>query len=64
MTTVYRRTIDTYVDTPVWQRYEYGTLFDLLRKLNELDCWTFGHASAVGSLHSYSSMDASIKQKD
>jgi hypothetical protein len=32
MTTVYRRTIDTYVDTPVWQRYEYGTLFDLLKE--------------------------------
>jgi hypothetical protein len=32
MTTVYRRTIDTYVDTNVWQRYEYGTLFDLLKE--------------------------------
>jgi hypothetical protein len=31
MTTVYRRTIDTYVDTNVWQRYEYGTIFDLLK---------------------------------
>jgi hypothetical protein len=31
MTTVYRRTIDTYVDTPVWQRYEYGTIFDLIK---------------------------------
>ena len=31
MTTVYRRTIDTYVDTNVWQRYEYGTIFDLIK---------------------------------
>jgi hypothetical protein len=35
MTTVYRRTIDTYVDTNVWQRYEYGTLFDLLKVTDE-----------------------------
>ena len=31
MTTVYRRTIDTYVDTNFWQRYEYGTLFDVIK---------------------------------
>jgi hypothetical protein len=31
MTTVYRRTIDTYVDTNVRQRYEYGTIFDLIK---------------------------------
>jgi hypothetical protein len=31
MTTVYRRTVDTYVDCDKWQRYEYGTIFDLLK---------------------------------
>ena len=31
MTTVYRRTVDTYVDHDNWSRYEYGTIFDLLK---------------------------------
>ena len=29
--TVYRRCINTYVDHDNWSRYEYGTLFDVLK---------------------------------
>jgi hypothetical protein len=29
--TVYRRCINTYVDMDNWKRYEYGTIFDVLR---------------------------------
>ena len=29
--TVYRRCINTYVDMDDWKRYEYGTLFDIIR---------------------------------
>lgn len=29
--TVYRRCINTYVDFDDWSRYEYGTLFDVLK---------------------------------
>ena len=29
--TVYRRCINTYVDYDDWSRYEYGTLFDVLK---------------------------------
>jgi len=29
--TVYRREINTYVDMEDWARYEYGTLFDVLK---------------------------------
>ena len=28
---VYRRKINTYVDMEDWARYEYGTVFDVLR---------------------------------
>ena len=28
--TVYRRSIISYVDMDDWQRYEYGTLFDVI----------------------------------
>ena len=28
--TVYRRSIFSYVDMDDWQRYEYGTLFDVI----------------------------------
>jgi hypothetical protein len=28
---IYRRCINTYVDMDDWKRYEYGTLFDVLR---------------------------------
>ena len=30
LTTVYRRNINTYVDMDDWNRYEYGTVFDVL----------------------------------
>ena len=30
LTTVYRRNINTYVDMDNWNRYEYGTIFDVL----------------------------------
>ena len=30
LTTVYRRSILTYVDFDDWERYEYGTLFDVI----------------------------------
>ena len=30
--TVYRRCINTYVDFDDWSRYEYGTIFDLLKE--------------------------------
>jgi len=29
--TVYRRCINTYVDHDDWTRYEYGTLFDVIK---------------------------------
>lgn len=29
--TVYRRCINTYVDFDDWSRYEYGTVFDVLK---------------------------------
>ena len=29
--TVYRRCINTYVDHDNWKRYEYGTLFDVIK---------------------------------
>lgn len=29
--TVYRRPINTYVDFDDWTRYEYGTVFDVIR---------------------------------
>ena len=29
--TVYRRKINTYVDMEDWARYEYGTIFDILK---------------------------------
>ncbi len=29
--TIYRRCINTYVDHDNWTRYEYGTLFDLIK---------------------------------
>ena len=29
--TVYRRWINTYVDMDDWTRYEYGTVFDILK---------------------------------
>ena len=29
--TVYRRKINTYVDMDDWARYEYGTLFDVIK---------------------------------
>jgi len=28
---IYRRCINTYVDHDDWQRYEYGTIFDVLK---------------------------------
>jgi hypothetical protein len=28
---IYRRSINSYVDFDNWQRYEYGTLFDVLK---------------------------------
>jgi hypothetical protein len=28
---IYRRCINTYVDMDDWTRYEYGTLFDVLK---------------------------------
>lgn len=31
MKTVYRRWINTYVDFDDWTRYEYGTLFDVIK---------------------------------
>lgn len=30
--TVYRRRINTYVDHDNWSRYEYGTIFDLIKQ--------------------------------
>lgn len=30
-TTIYRRCINTYVDFDDWSRYEYGTLFDVIK---------------------------------
>jgi len=30
-TTIYRRCINTYVDQDDWSRYEYGTLFDVIK---------------------------------
>ena len=30
--TVYRRCVNTYVDFDDWSRYEYGTVFDLLKE--------------------------------
>lgn len=30
--TIYRRSIFSYVDMDDWQRYEYGTLFDILKE--------------------------------
>lgn len=30
--TVYRRRINTYVDHDDWSRYEYGTIFDLIKQ--------------------------------
>ena len=30
--TVYRRSIHSYADLDDWQRYEYGTLFDVMTK--------------------------------
>ena len=29
--TVYRRCINTYVDMDDWKRYEYGTMFDVIK---------------------------------
>jgi hypothetical protein len=29
--TVYRRCINTYVDMDDWKRYEYGTIFDVIK---------------------------------
>jgi hypothetical protein len=29
--TVYRRCINTYVDQEDWSRYEYGTVFDVIK---------------------------------
>ena len=29
--TVYRRCINTYVDQEDWARYEYGTIFDVIK---------------------------------
>jgi hypothetical protein len=31
LTTVYRRCINTYVDMDDWKRYEYGTIFDVIK---------------------------------
>jgi hypothetical protein len=28
---IYRRSINTYVDNEDWRRYEYGTLFNVLK---------------------------------
>lgn len=28
---IYRRSINTYVDMDDWTRYEYGTLFDVIK---------------------------------
>lgn len=30
--TVYRRCVNTYVDMDNWKRYEYGTIFDVLKE--------------------------------
>ena len=30
--TVYRRSIHSYADLDDWQRYEYGTIFDILKE--------------------------------
>lgn len=30
--TVYRRCINTYVDMDDWSRYEYGTIFDIVKQ--------------------------------
>lgn len=30
--TVYRRSLLTYVDMDDWQRYEYGTIFDIIKE--------------------------------
>lgn len=32
MATVYRRRVRAYVDTENWERYEYATLFDILKE--------------------------------
>jgi hypothetical protein len=29
---IYRRQINTYVDMEDWSRYEYGNIFDILKK--------------------------------
>lgn len=29
--TIYRRSINTYVDYEDWTRYEYGTIFDVIK---------------------------------
>lgn len=31
---IYRRKINTYVDMEDWSRYEYGTIFDVLKDAN------------------------------
>lgn len=31
LSTVYRRSIHSYVDMDDWQRYEYGTIFDVIK---------------------------------
>ena len=31
LTTVYRRCVNTYADMDNWTRYEYGTVFDVLK---------------------------------
>ena len=30
--TVYRRSLLTYVDMDDWERYEYGTIFDVIKE--------------------------------
>ena len=30
--TVYRRSVHSYADMDDWQRYEYGTIFDLIKE--------------------------------
>lgn len=30
--TVYRRSINTYIDHVEWTRYEYGTIFDIIKE--------------------------------
>lgn len=32
MRTVYRRSVQSFVDTEEWQSYQYGTIFDIVKQ--------------------------------